>query len=200
MILSEAVSLQDAPLLTACAAVAAARAIDALYGTQMQIKWVNDLYLDGKKCCGILTEGGVSLESGKLEHAIIGIGINVRNTSIAMPEELRHTVTSLEEARPDIHVCRAQLLATVLYEMEQVLRELPQRRFLAEYRSRSCLIGKTVELTKDDGTVKKWLYWKLPTTAVWSCGTASATWKPSTPEKCTSVQRDYRDNWSIHLL
>jgi biotin-(acetyl-CoA carboxylase) ligase len=48
---------------------------------------VNDLYLDGKKCCGILTEGGVSLESGKLEHAIIGIGINVRNTSIAMPEE-----------------------------------------------------------------------------------------------------------------
>ena len=155
MILSEAVSLQDAPLLTACAAVAAARAIDALYGTQMQIKWVNDLYLDGKKCCGILTEGGVSLESGKLEHAIIGIGINVRNTSIAMPEELRHTATSLEEARPDIHVCRAQLLATVLYEMEQVLRELPQRRFLAEYRSRSCLIGKTVELTKDDGTVKK---------------------------------------------
>ena len=72
-----------------------------------------------------------------------------------MPEELRHTVTSLEEARPDIHVCRAQLLATVLYEMEQVLRELPQRRFLAEYRSRSCLIGKTVELPKDDGTVKK---------------------------------------------
>ena len=38
---------------------------------------------------------------------------------------------------------------------QQVLRELPQRRFLAEYRSRSCLIGKTVELTKDDGTVKK---------------------------------------------
>ena len=49
----------------------------------------------------------------------------------------------------------ARLLANVLYEMEQVLRELPQRRFLAEYRSRSCLIGKTVELTKDDGTVKK---------------------------------------------
>ena len=80
MILSKAVSLQDAPLLTACAAVAAARAIDALYSTQVQIKWVNDLYLHGKKFCGILTEGGVSLESGKLEHAIIGIGINIRNT------------------------------------------------------------------------------------------------------------------------
>ena len=115
MILSKAVSLQDAPLLTACAAVAAARAIDALYSTQVQIKWVNDLYLHGKKFCGILTEGGVSLESGKLEHAIIGIGINIRNTSIALPEELRHTVTSLEESMPDTHVCRAQLLAAVLY-------------------------------------------------------------------------------------
>lgn len=155
MILSKAVSLQDAPLLTACAAVAAARAIDALYSTQVQIKWVNDLYLHGKKFCDILTEGGVSLESGKLEHAIIGIGINIRNTSIALPEELRHTVTSLEESMPDTHVCRAQLLAAVLYEMEQALQGLPERRFLTEYRSRSCLIGQTVELAKDDGTVKK---------------------------------------------
>ena len=57
----------------------------------------------------------MSLESGKLEHAIIGIGINIRNTSIALPEELRHTVTSLEESMPDTHVCRAQLLAAVLY-------------------------------------------------------------------------------------
>ena len=72
-----------------------------------------------------------------------------------MPEALRHTVTSLEESMPDIQVCRAQLLAAVLYEMEQALRDLPERRFLAEYRSRSCLIGQTVELTKDDGTVKK---------------------------------------------
>ena len=137
MILSKAVSLQDAPLLTACAAVAAARAIDALYSSQVQIKWVNDLYLHGKKFCGILTEGGVSLESGKLEHAIIGIGINIRNTSIALPEELRLTVTSLEVAMPDTHVCRAQLLAAVLYEMEQALR------LLTVYRCRFCLIGLT---------------------------------------------------------
>ena len=45
--------------------------------------------------------------------------------------------------------------ATAICAAGQVLRELPQRRFLAEYRSRSCLIGKTVELTKDVGTVKK---------------------------------------------
>ena len=46
-------------------------------------------------------------------------------------------------------------LAAVLYEMEQALQGLPERRFLTEYRSRSCLIGQTVELAKDDGTVKK---------------------------------------------
>lgn len=155
LILSQAVSLQDAPLLTACAAVATARAIDALYGTHIQIKWVNDLYLNGKKCCGILTEGGVSLESGKLEHAVIGIGINVRNTQGALPETLRHQVTSLEESIAGCHVRRAELLAAVLYEMEQVLRDLPSKRFLAEYRSRSCLIGKIVEFAADNGAVKK---------------------------------------------
>ena len=46
-------------------------------------------------------------------------------------------------------------IPAVLYEMEQALQGLPERRFLTEYRSRSCLIGQTVELAKDDGTVKK---------------------------------------------
>lgn len=155
VLLSQAIALQDAPLLTACAAVAAARAIDALYGTHIQIKWVNDLYLDGKKCCGILTEGDISLESGKLEHAVVGIGINIRNTRSALPAELRNKVTSLEEAVPGCHVRRAELLAAILYELEHALRDLSTKRFLGEYRGRSCLLGKTAEFVMDDSTRKK---------------------------------------------
>lgn len=155
VLLAQSMPLQDAPLLTACASVAIAHAIDSLYGTQTQIKWVNDLFLDGKKFCGILTEGEVSLESGQLEHAVIGIGINVRNTKSTLPEDLLDKVTSLEEALPDCHVCRAELLAGILYELEQALKDLSTRRFLAEYRSRSCLIGKTAEIALDDGSRKK---------------------------------------------
>ncbi len=155
VLISPDLPLQDAPLITGCAAVAVARAIDALYGTHIQIKWVNDLYLNRKKCCGILTEGEVSLESDRLEYAVIGIGINIRNTAKALPEELQNKVTSLEEAVPDCHVRRAELLAAILYELEQGLQELPRKRFLNEYRSRSYLTGKTAEIVMGNGTRRK---------------------------------------------
>lgn len=155
VLLTEPLAIVDAPLLTACAAVAAARAIDALCGTKIQIKWVNDLMLGGKKCCGILTEGGVSLESGMLEYAIIGIGINVRDSRRHMPEELHDIVTSLEEEVPSLIVDRAKLLAAVLYYLEQMLPTISDRRFLHEYRSRSCLIGKLVRVTTHTGEIKK---------------------------------------------
>lgn len=155
VILNQPIDLSDASLLTACAAVAAARAIDKLYITDTRIKWVNDLYLNEKKCCGILTEGCVSLEYGRLEYAVVGIGINVRNTKGNLPEDLWDSVTSLEEALPGRRVCRGQLLAAILYELEQLLTALPDRRFLQEYRQRSCLIGKTVDYVWNDGETKK---------------------------------------------
>ena len=46
-------------------------------GTKTTIKWVNDIYLNSKKICGILTEGSTSIEQGSLEYVIIGIGINM---------------------------------------------------------------------------------------------------------------------------
>ena len=155
VLIKQKLSLKDAPLLTVCAAVATAHAIDSLYHAHTQIKWVNDLFLNGKKFCGILTESEVSLESGQTEYAVIGIGINVRNTRETMPPELQKMVTSLEEEILDCQVCRAQLMAAILYELEQLLPHLTERTFLQEYRSRSCLLGKTVELIQEDGTRKK---------------------------------------------
>lgn len=155
VLIRQTMPLQDAAVLTACAAVATARVIDALCGTWTQIKWVNDLYLDGKKCCGILTEGEVSLESGMLESAVIGIGVNVRETQKSLPPELQESVTSLEEAVSGCRIQRARLLAEILYELETMLPTLSQRRFLEEYRNRSCLIGKTVEVFFDNGNRKK---------------------------------------------
>lgn len=155
VIVNQDFQLQDASVLTACAAVATSRAIDKLYHTHTQIKWVNDVYLNGKKICGILTEGELSLESVTMSYAIVGIGINVRNTEETMPQGLRSTVSSIEEEVSDCHVQRCALLAAILYEMEQLISEMTERRFLAEYRQRSCLIGKRVEWVETNGTVKK---------------------------------------------
>ena len=64
--------------VTVGAAVAVARAVQKLCGIELGIKWVNDLYYQGKKVCGILTEAGTSVESGLLEWLVVGIGLSSR--------------------------------------------------------------------------------------------------------------------------
>ncbi|MBR5095710.1 MAG: biotin--[Treponema sp.] len=68
--------IDDPALLTACAAVAACRGLKEFFGVEAKIKWVNDLYLNGKKVCGILAEGHLGPD-GLIDAAAIGIGINI---------------------------------------------------------------------------------------------------------------------------
>ena len=74
--------------LTAAAAAAMCEAIREVTGKEPGIKWVNDLLLDGKKVCGILTEASFSMESGVLEYAVLGLGVNVYPPEGGFPKEL----------------------------------------------------------------------------------------------------------------
>ncbi|MDO4960439.1 MAG: biotin--[acetyl-CoA-carboxylase] ligase, partial [Eubacteriales bacterium] len=90
----------DAVHITAAAAVAAAEAIEevcpAIGPGGVQIKWVNDLFLDDKKICGILTEAGISVENTYLEYAVLGLGFNIRTPEGGWPEEIKDTAGSLD--------------------------------------------------------------------------------------------------------
>ena len=125
---------EQASLLTSLAAVAAARAVEKVSGADVKIKWVNDLYLNGKKICGILTEAGLSPEGGRLAYAVTGIGINVGR--MEFPPELRETATSIGNETglaPD----RNRLIAEVLNELEALYGSLETGTFLEESRRRS---------------------------------------------------------------
>ena len=76
VLLRPAVPAASAQTATIGAAVAVCRAVQELCGLELGIKWVNDLYYQGKKVCGILTEAGTDLESGRLEWLVVGIGLN----------------------------------------------------------------------------------------------------------------------------
>ena len=65
-----------AQYLTCAAAVSCAQAIEAVTGEEALIKWVNDIFCRGRKVAGILTEGVVDMESGRFEHAVLGMGVN----------------------------------------------------------------------------------------------------------------------------
>ena len=102
--------------VTVGAAVAVARAVQKLCGIELGIKWVNDLYYNGKKVCGILTEAGADLESGQLEWLVAGIGLNLTSRPEDWPEELRPIAGSLYPGGP-APVSRAALAGEIARQL-----------------------------------------------------------------------------------
>lgn len=141
-------------LLTSCMAVAASRAIDSVYGTSMKIKWVNDLYLNGKKISGILTEGAIN-SKGEADYAVTGIGVNVKSVKKYFTNELLEIASSLEDETGKIAET-GKLAAAIVYELEKLLPDFEKGEFIGEYRKRSCITGCDVIVSKPDSdTVAK---------------------------------------------
>lgn len=133
--------LSRSVLVTAAASVAVAQAVESVCGRQTQIKWVNDVYLGGRKICGILTEGITDFETGHIESLVIGIGVN---TSVKdFPDELRDTVGAV-----DGNYSRSALAAEIISRMLEFAENIESREFIHEYRDRSMVIGKTVTVYK----------------------------------------------------
>lgn len=139
-------SFQEALKITTMTAVAVSRAIEKNCGVEVGIKWVNDLFIQGKKVCGILTEAGIDFETGDLDYAVVGIGINVLKREF--PEELKGIVTTLEDESGE-QVSRSKLVADVLREIHGLYGELMSAEgdipsYHEEYVNRSIVLGKEV--------------------------------------------------------
>jgi len=136
---------QDTRLLTICAAVAVSKAIEKICGIRADIKWVNDIFCDGKKICGILTEATISGELLEVSSVIVGIGINTGS----VPVELADIATSILEVS-GIRGIRNQLITEVLNEFESVIVDYTEhgktQEILDYYTSRLFIIGKQVYL------------------------------------------------------
>lgn len=131
-------SFNDATLITIQSAVAINRVIKKLYNLDTKIKWVNDLYYQGKKICGILTEGISDFESQTMQAVIIGIGINVSTDNF--PDELENIATSLNLKS----INRNELIANIVNEILTIIEE-DFDVVLEEYRRFSCVINKQIE-------------------------------------------------------
>ncbi len=145
-------SLEYAPMITAAAACAAAEAVETLCGSPVMIKWVNDLYMNGKKICGILTEASFGLEMRTLDCAVIGIGINVRSLGEGFDDELRKIATSVEDETGK-RINRNKLCAEVLNCLENYMGRIENRSFLEEYRRREYLTGNMVTANVGSKTI-----------------------------------------------
>ena len=148
ILLRPEIGARQAVGLTAMAAVAAARAAERLCGAPIRIKWVNDLYYQGKKVCGILTEAAFRLEEGTLDYAVLGVGFNAYTPEGGFPPEIASIAGSVYEARREDG--RNALAAAFLNGLRGALAE-PQAA-LEDYRRRCLVLGKDILVQSPQGS------------------------------------------------
>ncbi len=134
----------DPAKITAFAAVAVCRVIQRLYNVEPKIKWINDIYLNGKKIVGILTEGFINFETSAIDAASIGIGINITGGSSQFPEDVAKVAGSILQDGESA-VSRSQLAAEVAGEVLSIFGENP-KAVMREYQALSFLVGQTVKV------------------------------------------------------
>ena len=128
--------------LTVKAAVAVMKGIYDTFGIETQVKWVNDIILDGRKICGILTEGAFS--GDKLSYAVVGIGINVGTETF--PDEIKNTAGSLNKScgRND------ELLDKILENFTEIIEKDSEKKYLDFYKKNCLTLNKKVRLISQE--------------------------------------------------
>ena len=134
----------DAAKITVRAAVCVAHSIRELCGISVGIKWVNDIFFDGKKLAGILTEGELS-DDGRFAYAVCGIGVNL--LSRKFPDEISGLVTTLEDVS-GLKVSRDMLAQKI---SEKFFSNEDYESIMAEYRKMSVVTGKRVLMRRISG-------------------------------------------------
>lgn len=133
--------------LTLAAGLAVHCALTSLTSLPLHIKWPNDILWENKKLCGILTESGST--SGRLDYAVIGIGINLNQTTSDFSPNLRSTATSLL-----VLTGRSwsidETAAAVLHHLAAVLHQ-PSDQILAAWKAACPTLGRTIQLQTPQG-------------------------------------------------
>ena len=136
-------SAEKSLFLTVMAAVSVAETVMKYNKNDVKIKWVNDVYIDGKKVCGILTEGAINSYK-MLDYAVVGIGINVIAPENGFPDDIQDTATSIFPGKTEENI------------KEKIISELVNRFFkmyngfdsnyIERYKEYSYLIGKEINI------------------------------------------------------
>jgi BirA family biotin operon repressor/biotin-[acetyl-CoA-carboxylase] ligase len=149
MLLRPQETAEELTALTPMAAVAAAEAVTRCSGREVQIKWVNDLLLGGKKICGILAESKFSGSSGIPDYAVIGIGINLLEPAGGFPPELRETADAVFPADADAFAAFTDCAAALILALREEYTQLSQRHYLRGYRQRLCVLGRPLTVVEN---------------------------------------------------
>ncbi|MCL2387885.1 MAG: biotin--[acetyl-CoA-carboxylase] ligase [Defluviitaleaceae bacterium] len=148
------IRLSSPTLVTAFAAVAVCEAVETVANCNPQIKWVNDVFLGGKKICGILTEAVSDYESGGIQWVVTGIGVNFTKPKEGIPsewEDIIGAVFSNENEKPS--TTRNQLAAEIINRMMEIESKDPnaEHNLMENYKKRMMMLGERIVVTNTGG-------------------------------------------------
>ena len=144
----EGLHFENPTTVTAFAAVAVCEAIESICRVTPQIKWVNDIFIDGKKVCGILTEAVTDFESGGLDWVVLGIGINVSIRPEEFPANLQAMATSLfpDGKMPGV---RNKLAAEIINRILGFETCPAEAEIFEKYKKRLMVLGKEITVIQN---------------------------------------------------
>lgn len=142
--------LTDISIITVIAALSVKYAIYDICKLNVSIKWVNDIFYNGKKLCGILTEASIDGELSKINYIICGIGINVGTKKETFPKDVRLVAASIRSfAKKEFS--RNQLISAILNHFEKLYFDLmhgKKQKIISEYKSSLFMLGNTVTVSQ----------------------------------------------------
>lgn len=136
-------SAEKSLFLTVMAAVSVAEAVMKYNKNDVKIKWVNDIYIDGKKVCGILTEGAIN-SNKKLDYAIVGIGINVIAPENGFPDDIKDIATAIFPGNAEENI-KEKIVADVVNRFFSMYNGV-DNDYIRRYKEYSYLTGKEINI------------------------------------------------------
>lgn len=146
-LLNEEMTFQQSQFITPIMGIAVSYAIDEIFGVNTSIKWVNDILLDGKKICGILTE--CKVEKNVCHDIVVGVGINVYKSDF--PEDIKDTAGFITEKNDTDK--REELVIKIMQNFLEFWSE-DRENLVDKYRKKATFIGKEIKVHKNGDYVK----------------------------------------------
>lgn len=151
VLLKPDIELKSAVNVTTCAGVAVCLTLEKLFGVDPKIKWVNDIFLNNKKVCGILTEAVVDTETNKPKYVVLGIGCNLFSPKGNFPKEILDIAGFVVTDEKNFNMDRNIVIAEILNTFFDLYSDLLSPKILEQYKERMFLLGERVNVLSGEG-------------------------------------------------
>ena len=147
IILKPNLKIYDSVLITTAASVAVCTAIENTTSITPKIKWINDIMVNNKKVCGILTEAVTDFKTDNIQYVVIGIGINFTTPLEHFPKEIKNIAVSLFN-NGNNNISRNTLCAEIINEILYMIKDIKNYNFIDEYKEKSIVLNKEINFIK----------------------------------------------------